>query len=257
MNRKENFLAEVNNNVIVCDYFWTKGYANKDYNPHDHKLTNYFPTEADFKRYQKQQLKKVDNIVLKYPSLNRTQIMEEAITNPVLRATRFAIDPIRQRFDQRYQEKVIASVIRRLRKAYPGMVIENINNERNERFVLNNNGKLATNVGLYGTKDAYRTKTIDRLLHITYKGKTYNIFLFMKRTEESGGGQDDIAREVTDAYRKACRNSARNTFFGFILDGGYWKMNTIGLKNNDKVFRTTIDSFDNTLVEFLSRKRVI
>lgn len=184
------------------------------------------------------------------------QVILDSILNCELYRNTFAKNPKKQRLHEKVQYNNICEIINDLAEEYPHLKFVVNGNEDCNRFVVNDNGNVVSKCGK--RCNSYKeSKLFDYVLTITKGKRKYTFYLLNKYTHEKGGSQDNTRREMQQTHKYCLMNDDANTYFCFILDGGYWKEIVANIRTKGNIIRTTSFEMKNTLVKFLQKNNII
>lgn len=249
--KNEEKVLQNKNYQINNEYWLGKMYDKKC---SDKKKLKVFGNINEFNSYHNLMQKKLFDASIKN-GCDKVTVLENIIGCELYRNT-FAKNPKKQRLHESVQYDNICEVINELRDEHNELTITINNNDNNSRFVVNENGELVAKRGK--RSNSYKeTKMFDYVINITNGKKRCTLYLLNKYTHEKGGSQDSTRREMQQAHKYCTLNKNKNTYFCFVLDGGYWKEIVANIRTNKNIIRTTSFEFKNTLVKFLQKNKMI
>lgn len=229
-------------NIKRNDEFWLHGH--------------YYDGTAEWAKYRSQMRKKVDNEV-KDCSCTEEEVVNEIMRSKLYR-NHFALSPGKQKSHEKTQFAVVSDIVKKLNQEFKEkhhIIFSLDNNELVNKYYIKSDGSIASRRGR--TSDIYEeSKLFDYEFTIAHKGNIYRWFLINKYTKENGGAQNNTYREIGDTYKYCLKNTSKNIYFVFFLDGDYW-YNKNEIQTSGNIIRTNHKHFEKEVINFLKTKNII
>lgn len=243
----ENAISNQNEkNVELTRSFYKNNLYKDEVDVND--VLKYFNSLKEYRSFYKNQMVVLNNKSIKYGITKDALIKKIKTDDCILREV--TPDAKRQRIHEKTQEETLKQAIKKVKQKHKDCKISYENNLHNYKYVITDKGFIRES----DFRDSYHeSKSFDFIINIQKNDKYYRLFFVNKYTNESGGIQDDVCREVENTHKYCKLNVNPLHKFVFVLDGNYWTNKAEKIITSENVIRTTSSKLYRSLLNLVNQ----